>query len=218
MDAPRAEPPGPGAELAPSTATRPPTWSGRSSTATRSCRSSCRSCTTARGGSRSTRSCSSQDADQRPLLALARLLHGRHGGAVRLRRVPADDDADEDPLRALHDARARQAGKDALLPRPAPAPRTTREDAFVEAPGIARQGDARLHAALLPVRVQGDQGRLRPRQGHRPCDRPREVRDGEARRPGRADGRHARVHRSRAAARPLLPGAARASSRRSRPR
>ncbi len=45
-----------------------------------------------------------------------------------------------------------------------------------------------------------------------------EVPDGEAGRPGRADGRHARVHRPRAAARPLLAGAARRSSPSSRRR
>ena len=82
---------------------------GRSSTATRSCRSSCRSCTTATGASSSTRSCSTGAEHRRPLLALARLLHGRHGRAVRLRRVPADDDRRRDPLRALHDDRARRS-------------------------------------------------------------------------------------------------------------
>ncbi len=149
-------------------------------------------------------------ADQHLLLALARVLHGRHGRAVRLRPVPARDDADAAALRAVHDARARQAGQDALLPRPAPAP-----------PPLAgrvrrgarhpRPGDARLHAAVVPVRLQGDQGRVRPRQGHRPRDGALEVHDGQARRPRRADGRHARVHQPRAAARSLLAGAARAA-------
>ena len=78
-------------------------------------------------------------------------------------------------LRALHDARARQAGKDALLPRaaaaPAPLPGRVRRGAR-----DPRPGDARLHAAVVPVRLQGDPRRVRARQGHRPGDRPLEVR------------------------------------------
>src|SRR5581483_5401675 len=39
--------------------------------------------------------------DRRPLLAVARVLHGRHGRPVGVRRVPADDHADEASLRDL---------------------------------------------------------------------------------------------------------------------
>ena len=95
---------------------------------------------------------------------------------------------------------------------------TTPRDAFVEAPGIRGQVMLVFTLPSYPVRLQGDPGRVRPRQGHRPRDRALEVRDGEARRPRRAHGRHARVHRPGAAARPLLAGAARAAARRSRRR
>ena len=74
-------------------------------------------------------------------------------------------------------------------------------DAFVEAPGIRGQVMLVFTLPSYPVRLQGDQGRVRARQGHRPGDGRVEVRDGEARRPRRPAGRHARVHRPRAAAR-----------------
>ena len=69
-------------------ATRPRTSSARSSTASTSCRSSCRSCTTTRGPARARRDrCSTREQIYVLLSQLrARLLHGRHGGAVRLRR------------------------------------------------------------------------------------------------------------------------------------
>ena len=56
--------------------------------------------------------------------------------------------ADAAALRALHDARARQAGQDALLPRPAaaPAPLRGRVRRGARDP---RPGDARLHAAVV---------------------------------------------------------------------
>ena len=62
-----------------------------------------------------------QQIDSR-LLALPRLFHGRHGGAVGLCGVPAFDDAGAGAFRALHHARARQTGKDPLLPRAAAPP------------------------------------------------------------------------------------------------
>ena len=40
------------------------------------------------------------------VLRESRVLPGRHGGAVRLRRLPARDAARQDRVRALHDARA----------------------------------------------------------------------------------------------------------------
>jgi isocitrate dehydrogenase kinase/phosphatase len=56
-------------------------------------------------------------ADRPALLAVARLLHGRHGSAVRLRPVPALDPAGQAALRAVHHARPRQAGQNHVLPR-----------------------------------------------------------------------------------------------------
>ena len=58
--APRAEPPGPGARARPSTATRPPTWSARSSTATSELPFVVPVLHDGDGGSRSTRSCSTR--------------------------------------------------------------------------------------------------------------------------------------------------------------
>ena len=42
------------------------------------------------------------------------------------------------------------------------------EDTFVEAPGIRGKVMLVFTLPVVPVRLQGDQGRLRPRQGHRP--------------------------------------------------
>ena len=80
-------------ELGASTATRRRTCSARSSTATTSCRSSSPSSTTRDGAARAGHDPARPAADQHALLALARLLPRRHGGAVRHRRVPALDGA-----------------------------------------------------------------------------------------------------------------------------
>ena len=56
------------------------------------------------------------EGDLGPLLALPGVLHGRHGRAVRLHPLPADADAEQAALGALHGRRARQAGQDAVLP------------------------------------------------------------------------------------------------------
>ena len=86
-------------------------------------------------------------------------------------------------------------------------------DRFVRAPGVRGEGDARLHAPVVPVRLQSDQGRVRAGKGERPRDRRGEVRDGKAGRPRRADGRHARVHEPRAPAGALLARGARPAGR-----
>ncbi len=85
---------------------------------------------------------------QHPLLALSRVLHDRYGRAVGDDRVPAGAHADEAALGAVHGGRARQAGQDALLPRPPAAPpplaRPVRRGA-----GDTRPGDARVLPALV---------------------------------------------------------------------
>ncbi len=53
---------------------------------------------------------------------LARLLHRRHGRAVRVRRLPQPADAGEVEGRAVHLGGAAEAGQDALLPGPAREP------------------------------------------------------------------------------------------------
>ncbi len=149
------------------------------------------------------------DEHQRRVLALAGLLPRRHGRAVGLRGVPPVADADEAAVGDLHLARARRAGQDALLPRPA-APPPSLARPLRRGPRRAGPGDARLLPALVPVRVQGDQGRLRAGQAaHEPRGGEAEVHDGEGGRPRRADGRRARVRGPRAPARPLRARAAR---------
>ena len=154
VDAPRAELPDPGAEL------RPLPEQGR--IRVRQARQRPRGASVRRPGparrgrpARAGHDPARPTADPRPLLALARLFHGGHGGAVRLRRVPPLDGAGSRAFRALHDDRARQAGKDALLPRAvaSPAPFTGRVRRGARNP---RAGDARLHAAVVSVRLQGD--------------------------------------------------------------
>ncbi len=54
---------------------------------------------------------------RRAVLGEPRLLPGRHGGAFRVRRVPAHHRAGQDGRRALHHARAAEAGQEPLLPR-----------------------------------------------------------------------------------------------------
>ena len=57
-----------------------------------------------------------QAREHRPRLQPGALvLHGRHGGPLRVRRVPADAPAEQAERGALHDARPAEAGQDALL-------------------------------------------------------------------------------------------------------
>ena len=95
VDAPRAQPPDPGAELGLLPQQGRLRRSARSSTATRSCPSSCPSCTRRTAGSSSTRSCSTSSRST-SLCSLSRAYFMVDmDGAVRLRRVPALADADE---------------------------------------------------------------------------------------------------------------------------
>ena len=96
-----------------------------------------------------------------------------------------------------------KARQESLLPRlPAP-PRAFARPLHRRA-GHPRPGDERVHAAVVSVRVQGDQGPHRRHQGHRPRQGQAEVRAGEAPRPRRPHDRHPRVLGRRVSARPLL--------------
>ena len=108
--------------------------------------------------------------------------------------------------------RAREAGQDAVLPRPSPPPAPL-AGRLRRGARHARARDARLQPALVPVRAEGDQGRVRALEADRPRDREAEVPDGEADRPRRPHGGHARVQEPRAAARPLRTRAARPAAR-----
>jgi hypothetical protein len=84
----------------------------------------------------------------------ARLLHGRHGGAQRLRAVPARPDAAQAARRALQRAGPAEARQEPVLPRPVAAPAAQ----LGPLPHRARHqghGDAGVRPAVLPLRVQG---------------------------------------------------------------
>ena len=102
-----------------------------------------------------------------PVLLRARLLLRRHGGAGGVRLVPAPADAEQAARRDVHGGGPRQAGQDALLPRPVLPPEALVRQ-FRRRAGHQGHGDAGLHPALVPLRVQGDPRPLRAAQGHRP--------------------------------------------------
>jgi isocitrate dehydrogenase kinase/phosphatase len=77
-------------------------------------------------------------------------------------------------------------------------------DKFIIAPGHQGHGDERFHAAVLSVRVQGDQGSLYAAEGGDPGGGHGQVPPGETRRPRRAHGGHAGVHQPGLCPRPLL--------------
>ena len=132
----------------------------------------------------------------------ARLLHGRHGGAQRLRAVPAQPDAAQAARRVLQRARPGQAGQDPVLPR---LPRAHAPQ-HRPVPHRARHqghGHAGVRPAEFSVRVQGHQGLLPAAEGHHARADPRQVPAGETARPRGPHGRHAGVLRSRISARPL---------------
>ncbi len=117
--------------------------------------------------------------DDRAVLFHARLLSGRHGGARRLRRLLALDPAGQTELRALHQCGACQAGQDAFLPRlPASSEALVRR--IRRRPRHQGAGDDGLHAAVVPVRIQVDQGRDSASQGHRPAAGDGQVSAGQA--------------------------------------
>jgi isocitrate dehydrogenase kinase/phosphatase len=79
------------------------------------------------------------------------------------------------------------------------------QDEFIVAPGIPRHGHGGVHPAVLSLRLQGDQGRLRPAEGSGPRHRQGQVRAGQAARPRRAHGRHPGVLQRRPAQGALQP-------------
>ena len=147
-----------------------------------------------------------------PVLGEPRVFPRRHGSAVGLRRLPARDPAGQDGGRALHDGRAAEGGQEPLLPRlPAPPQALARQ--VHHRPGHQGPRDDGVHAAVLPVRVQGDPRQDRRVEGHRPAEGQGEVLARQAPRPRRADDRHPRVLRRRVSARALLRRAHRRAQR-----
>ena len=133
----RAELPDPGARVARSSATRRPTSCGRSINGDREYPFVVPVLHDATGASTSTR-CSSDPLDIGRVFSLARAYFMVDmevpSAYVEFLRTA---DAHQAARRALHDGRARQAGQDALLPRPHHHLRHS-DDAFIIAPGHAR--------------------------------------------------------------------------------
>ena len=92
------------------------------------------------------------------------------------------------------------------------------EDAFVEAPGVRGQVMLVFTLPSYPYVFKVIKDVFGPGKDTDRRDGALEVRAGQARRPRRADGRHARVHRAGAAARALLRRSCSASCARSRRR
>ena len=104
-----------------SSATRPPTSSAASSTASTPTRSSSPLKHDAGRPALRRRAADGRGRARAPVLGQPRVLPGRHGGAVGVRRLPARDAAGQDRRRALHDGRAAEGRQEPLLPRlPAP--------------------------------------------------------------------------------------------------
>ena len=147
-----------------SSATRAPTSSARSSTATARRRSRCRSCTTT--ASRLVIDTVLFGEDELLMLFSFARAYFMVDMEVpsRLRAVPALADAAQAALRALQRARPGEAGQDPVLPRLPPPPAPFERPL----PHRARHqghGDAGVRPAVLPLRVQGDQGLLPAAEG-----------------------------------------------------
>ena len=204
-----------------SSATRAPTSSARSSTASPRRRSPCRSSTPARRQADDRRRPVRRGRPAARLQLRPRLLHGGDGGALGLRAVPALADAEEAALRDLQRDRPAEAGQEHLLPR-LPDAHPALVGQVPHRPRHQGHGDAGVRPAELSVRVQGDQGLLSGAEGHDAREDQGQVPAGQAARPGRPHGRHARVQQRRLPARALraradrraAPSSARACSRR----
>ena len=148
-----------------------------------------------------------------PVLGEPRVFPGRHGSAVRVRRLPARDPAGQDRRGALHDGRAAEGGQEPLLPRlPAPSQALARQ--VRHRAGHQGSRDDRVHAAVVSVRVQGDPRQDRRIEGHRPAEGQAEVLARQAPRPRRTHDRHPRVFGRRVPARAFLRRAHRRARRR----
>ena len=197
----------------PSTATRPRTSSARSSTATTRRRSSCRCSTTTTAALALDAILLDEETHQHPLLALARVLPRRHGRAVGLRRSSCRRSCRRSRARSS----TRRSGSPARGRRSSSATcgTTCTTRATSSSRRRARAGMV-MHVFNLPsypVRVQGDPGRLRPGQEHRPRDGDVEVPARARGRPRRADGAHVEFTNLALPLDALRAGAARAARR-----
>ena len=151
------------------------------------------------------------------VLRQPRVLPGRHGGAIGVRRVPAQCRSRAHRGGALHDGGPAETGQDAVLPR-FPASPQALDRQLHRRPGHQGPGDDRVHAAVVPVRVQGDPGQDRAVEGHDARPGQGEICAGQAPRPRRQDGGHARIFGRGVSSRPLHAGADRRARRPSRRR
>ena len=139
-----------------SSATRPPTSSAASSTARTRIRSSRRSSTTQRRAAVRRRAADRPRRARAAVLGQSRVLPRRHGSAVRLRRLPAHDACRTRPRPSSTRCSACRSTGKTLFFRDFLHHLKHSTDRFVVAPGHPGSRDVRVHAALVPVRVQGD--------------------------------------------------------------
>ncbi len=150
-----------------------------------------------------------------PVQFLADLFPGGHGGAVGLRVLPAVHHAAQVGGRSVRHAGAAKTGQDPVLPATAVSPEPFARQ-FPGRAGRPRHGHAGVHAALVPVRVQTDQGPLRSAQDFVAPGRRGKVPAGQTPRPRRPPGRHAGIFQRGHPARPHRSGADEATQGRSR--
>ena len=135
----------------------------------------------------STPCCSTRTNCHAAVQLRARLLHGRHGGAVGLRAVPALADAAQAARRDLHASSAcRSRARRCSTATSCMHLRAFVATSFRIAPGIKGMVMLVFDAAVVPVCVQGDQGLLPAAEGHHARADQGQVPAGQAARPRRA--------------------------------
>ena len=136
-------------------------------------------------------------ADHLQLLAF--VLPGGHGSALRLRGVSRHDHAGQTEGGNLYVGGFAEAGQESVLSRPA-APSVAFERSVHHRARHQGARDAGVHAAVVSVRVQADQGPLPAAEGNHAREDQGKVSARQTARPAGPHGRHARIFERRAAA------------------
>ncbi len=140
--------------------------------------------------------------DRAAVLRKPRLFPRRHGSSVGVRQLPAPDRTRAQRRRAVHDGRPAETGQDAVLSR-LPAPSEAFDRQLHHRAWNQGAGDGRVHAAVLPVRVQGHPRQDRGVEGNDAREGQGKIRAGQAPRSRRKNGGHARILGCRISARTL---------------